>query len=330
MRGVDQETPSGSAANHGDEEHDRHPATRWASHAAPGAGILCPCRVRSRPSRQAGIIRNGGKGCRDRTGFLGPSDHTGHGRRPGALPVRDRYRGREDGHLARVGNLPAPAARGTGVAAPYRWSRLRGYRDHQTLAFGGQDVRDVSAPVLGHANLGALGMVGLDSLRDKQVVLDFVAHRFTFAFYAMDAVRSNPNTIVVDGHRRRSQLVLVDADSHSRPIFVILDSGAQATIGNEALRRLVTRDPAEKHRLLPGELLSVTGSRIPAMFDNITEIRVGGIAVENVPIAFADIHTFKDFDVAEVPAMLLGMDVLSHFQSVSIDFRQGEAMFLPR
>ena len=103
------------------------------------------------------------------------------------------------------------------------------------LAFGGQDVRDVSAPVLGHANLGALGMVGLDSLRDKQVVLDFVAHRFTFAFYAMDAVRSNPNTIVVDGHRRRSQLVLVDADSHSRPIFVILDSGAQATIGNEAL-----------------------------------------------------------------------------------------------
>jgi predicted aspartyl protease len=196
------------------------------------------------------------------------------------------------------------------------------------LAFDHKEIARVHAPVLGMAGLGAPGMLGLDGLHNEHVVMDFKAATVTTGPSGRADEGADINAVIVEGKRRFGQLVLVDAASHGEPIFVILDSGAEATIGNSALRALVAAERPRGKRLAPASILSVTGRSTQAEYDSISEIQLGGITIRNVPIEFADLRIFDYLHIGNRPAMLLGMDVLRHFHSVSVDFRMGEAVFV--
>ncbi len=195
-----------------------------------------------------------------------------------------------------------------------------------TLAFGGRSVHALQAPVLEAANLGADGMIGIDSLHDQHVTMDFANSTFASmpSADADDAVLAN--TIVVHGRSRFGQLVLVDADVGGEKVFVILDSGAQNSIGNAALQHMVNAMAAR--RPPTNEVISVMGGHTPAHTNTVDEIRLGGMKLLNLPIAYADLETFRQFGLGARPAILLGMDALRLFRSVSVDFRRREAAFV--
>ena len=51
-------------------------------------------------------------------------------------------------------------------------------------------------------------------------------------------------------------------------------------------------------------------------------MRLGGLVVNNMPIAYADLHTFARFGLQNKPSILLGMDVLhAIFDRVLVDFK---------
>ncbi|MGI9169828.1 MAG: retroviral-like aspartic protease family protein, partial [Caulobacteraceae bacterium] len=60
---------------------------------------------------------------------------------------------------------------------------------------------------------------------------------------------------------------------------------------------------------------------------DLPQLRVGGMRLPNWPVAFADLHTFQMWDLTRKPAILLGVDVLSRFQSVCLDFSRNEVRF---
>ena len=97
-------------------------------------------------------------------------------------------------------------------------------------------------------------------------------------------------------------------------------------MGNLALKRLLVRGGSERGRL-PTEIISVTGRSTPAVFEDISEMKVGGMTIRNLPLAFAELHTFERFGLADRPAMLLGMDVMGMCQQVTVDFKRREATF---
>ena len=196
------------------------------------------------------------------------------------------------------------------------------------LDVGSRELRGIDAPVLAASDLGADGMLGIDSLHNQHVVMDFTAKKFLMGPSAEDADVFAWNTTVVQGRRRFGQLVLVDAESQAVPIFVILDTGAQNTVGNIALRRLLTFGPTRTGRFPVDTLISVTGKRLPAEIDQMPEIRFSGITIRNIPIAYAGLHTFTQFGLDDKPALLLGMDVLHVFRSVGIDFRRRQVVFV--
>ena len=49
-------------------------------------------------------------------------------------------------------------------------------------------------------------------------------------------------------------------------------------------------------------------------------IRIGGVDIVDLPIAFADVHPFRQLELTDRPALLLGMDALQLFDRVSVDF----------
>ena len=192
------------------------------------------------------------------------------------------------------------------------------------LLVGARHMREVSAPTLLASNLGAAGLLGIDSLRDQRMVMDF--SRNLMVVEPSRRERFGMDEVVVRAHSRYGQLVLVDASVDGVPIAVILDSGAQNTIGNLALLRMIGGERTD-YAKLPVQVVSVSGRETPARFANMPHVKLGGVNLNNVPVAFADLHTFSEFDLTSEPAMLLGMDVLRHFDRVVVDFGRKEVLF---
>ena len=197
-----------------------------------------------------------------------------------------------------------------------------------SLAFGGRQVVGLQTPVLKAANLGAMGMLGIDCLHDQQVLLNFHGRMFAATPSRRESVFVPPDAIVVLGRLRFGQLVLVDAEAQGMPVTVILDSGAEDTLGNAALHDMLEAQRTRAKVTPVADLISVTGKHTPARPSEISDMRLGGISVSHVPVAYADLETFRQYGLTDRPAMLLGMDVLRLFRSVTIDFRRRQASFV--
>jgi predicted aspartyl protease len=184
---------------------------------------------------------------------------------------------------------------------------------------------DVEAPTMKESNLGASGLLGIDSLQSKRVVIDFKAMRMSI----VDATTQSADNgdIIVTARSKFGQLILVDASADGQKVNVIIDTGSQVSIGNPALHaRLEAR-----HRLgpvTPITIMSVTGGEMPADYSSIAHMRIGGVQLNDMPVAFTDAEIFHKLGLTDKPALLLGMDVLRNFSRVSVDFANRTVRFL--
>ena len=193
-------------------------------------------------------------------------------------------------------------------------------------------LRNIDVAAVPRGNINADGLLGLNLLKNQRVVMDFRAGLIRIepstasADPEKQADDDSEEVIVVTARRRHGQLVMVDADANGQKIWVIVDSGSQSSVGNLRLMRLlVKRKPGMK--ILPIGLLDVIGRRTDAEYTYVDRLRVGGIAIGNVPIAFADVHPFRLFDLSNKPALLLGQETLQIFNRVNIDFASRKVSF---
>jgi predicted aspartyl protease len=188
-----------------------------------------------------------------------------------------------------------------------------------TLEVGGRSVRDIHAPALQRRYIGAEGILGVDSLQSQRVSFDFVRQQMTVTNSHRREEHWGEDTIIVTARNRLGHLVLVDASVDGQKVWVILDTGAQTTVANNVLRRKLE----QKGRLrttVPIMLQSVTGGQMLADQTTVKRIRLGGIDIQDLPVAFADVHPFSKLGLSKRPALLLGMDALRLFDRVSVDF----------
>lgn len=197
-----------------------------------------------------------------------------------------------------------------------------------TLSLGRTTIPGIVAPALAEADLGAEGILGIDALAEQRLRLDFAAKSITVE----DARRPEPyadGAIVVTARRRKGQLILTELDVGIGRIYAVIDTGAQVTMGNAALRARVFAGHTPPPVTVV-ELTSVTGQKLSADLIVFPLIRIGGLTLTNVPVAFADAPPFRLFGLARDPAMLIGTDVLGVFRRVSLDFRRRKVRFVLR
>ena len=192
------------------------------------------------------------------------------------------------------------------------------------LHISGRIETGVVMSVLPAKDIGGDGMLGLDRLEGRELTLDFGGRALRIA--VSQQVRRDPGIIAVKARRRDGQLTLVDADLAGIPLVAFLDSGAQNTIGNRALRaRALARNSSSRWTETP--IVSVTGQTILAEMADLPHLRIGGLRLPNWPVAFADLHTFHMWNMIDRPAILIGVDILSRFQTVCLDFARNEVRF---
>lgn len=221
------------------------------------------------------------------------------------------------------------------AAGPVRIESMAGRYALETVTvahirFGGQVLRGLRTPVIRRQALGGVGLLGLDGLQGKRLSMDFRANRIEVRNDAEPIERpptDSDNVIVVRARRKTGQMILVDCEAGERPVQVILDTGAQLSIGNMALLRKLRVDKLAGPPL-PITLISVTGQAVAAQIAVVKMLRIGGTTIAGVPVAFLDAAPFSTLGLANRPAMLLGMQVLRLFDRIAIDFGRRRVDFL--
>jgi predicted aspartyl protease len=191
--------------------------------------------------------------------------------------------------------------------------------DLPSLQLTRKPIKISGAPLLEGVDIGADGIIGVDSLRSQSVLFDFEKQTLSIVPSERATLREEPGAIVVEATRRNGRLIMTDAKADGHPVNVVIDTGAELTIGNEALRRqLVARgliDPMQKV-----QMLSVTGALLTGDYMFVRELDIGGLTLRNLAVVFADAHSFKELKLDQEPALLLGMNAIRAFKKVSIDF----------
>ncbi|SFJ80041.1 Aspartyl protease [Sphingomonas sp. NFR04] len=191
-------------------------------------------------------------------------------------------------------------------------------------------AHQIVAPAFDAANIGAAGLLGIDTLRDHEVTIDFDTATMAVrpSVKRKRHEKHDADEIVVSAKDQFGQLIVTDAYYGNARVQVVLDTGSQVTMGNEALRRKVGKSVGVLQTI---ELTSVDGGKTLAQYGHVPDMRVSNVAFDALPVAFAEAEPFKRFGLTRRPAIMLGMDAMRSFRRVEIDFPNRQVrFFLPR
>ena len=189
------------------------------------------------------------------------------------------------------------------------------------LEFANRTVSGLVAPLLHAHHIGADGILGLDSLQDMRVLIDFRERRMLVA----DAASLGGNSgyeIVVRARPKLGQMIITDARVNGVKTAVIIDTGAQNTIINPSL--------LAKLRGRRGEQVTsvdVLGTTLLSQSMIVRSLQMGEIMLSNVPVAITDSPIFEALGLGQKPALVLGIGNLQVFNRVAIDFPTRRILF---
>lgn len=193
------------------------------------------------------------------------------------------------------------------------------------IILGKEQTNAIIAPTFRRSALGADGILGLDSLQGRRVLFDFKEERISLTAPEEAFSENRAREIIVRARRRDGQLIFTDAIISGVKVNVIIDTGSESSIGNLALQR---RLRLRNNQLLDTQLIDVRGAVIPARYGVVEDLKIDRALFPSLPIAFADIATFKVLKLNKRPALFLGMDALRKFDRFAIDFSDRRIFFL--
>lgn len=194
------------------------------------------------------------------------------------------------------------------------------------VGLGSRNFNLAIAALVPRQNIGSAdGILGLDSLQDQRVLLDFHKREISVSS-AQELGGNNGYEIIVKAHRKLGQLIITHARLDGVKVAVIVDTGAQGSIGNPALlAKLRSKEVGTT------VMTDINGVQLDGSVRHGRVLEMSGVQLRQFPIVFADSPTFHALGLGNEPAMVLGMNELKLFRRVAIDFKTQRVLFdLPR
>jgi len=198
-----------------------------------------------------------------------------------------------------------------------------------SLRAGDARLSNVTLPVLPYDRVGADGLLGVDILDGRNVVMDFAKKRLEIrrSVPTSGLIRLSRDVSVI-ADERFGRLTLADSRIAGARSLAFIDSGGGVSIGNMALARAIAARRRRSSDLVQqARLLTAGGEMQLGEFRIVPSIVLGDLRITNIPMAFADLHIFDVWGLNNRPAALLGVDVLRLFARVELDFGAGRVLF---
>lgn len=191
--------------------------------------------------------------------------------------------------------------------------------DVQQLEVGDLLMKSSRLPIVADVFGGADGVLGNEALGDKRIFIDFRRDRIEIT--TSHSERPGVGMSKIPLKLTRGQLLSFKTNIGSVPTTAVIDTGAQRTIGNQALRTALNRRQRDWEQ---EEIIGVTldvekGDSIPT-----PPIKFGRAMISGVRVTFTDTAIFDHWQLTKEPALLLGMDVLGLLDVLVIDYKTQE------
>jgi predicted aspartyl protease len=197
----------------------------------------------------------------------------------------------------------------------------------QSLAVGDLEVGKSLLPIVADAFGGAEGLLGTEGMADKRIYIDF-RHDFVNISRSRNR-RAEAGFAALPLIAGAGKLLVVRAFVGNVRVRAIIDTGAQASIGNSALREALERR-WRRQKASSDVITGATGDTQKGEGLPVSPISLGGIEIHNAHITFGDMHIFSHWDATEEPTILVGMDILGLVDTLVIDYHRQEVHIKPR
>ena len=175
---------------------------------------------------------------------------------------------------------------------------------------------------------GADGVLATRLLSDRRIFVEFRKDRIEITRSRGQPAPLGFTTIPVKFASR--QVPWVDAWIGPVKVKAVIDTGAQQTLGNLALRAALAAARRRAMELRNEGVIGVTGDVQEGQSAGVPTIRLGNVQVSNARVNFVDLHILEHWRMLDEPAILIGMDVIGVLDTFILDYRRRELQLLPR
>jgi predicted aspartyl protease len=187
-------------------------------------------------------------------------------------------------------------------------------------------VENQRLPVLPAAVFGGTdGILGIDTLQDVRIEVDF--EHDTVIIRRSSGRPATADYLVVRAKRRHGGLLLVKGKVGSVRVQAILDTGAQRSLGNDALRAALADRERRPRTGVATTVIGATEQLVEGTSIAAPVIALGSTQVNDLVVTFGDLHVFNVWSLNDEPALVIGMDLLGTLQRFVVDYRRGEFHF---
>ena len=171
------------------------------------------------------------------------------------------------------------------------------------LALAGQRLAVSEASAI-----GTDGILGVDALRHKAVLVDFNNDRVE----VFDAAGHRPSDELtrIPAKLRFGNLLIVDAMIATHKVKAVIDTGGQRTLGNLALYAMLGYRHEIPSREAAADVIGATEARQPGERHIVRTVTLGDLRVVNVTVTFGDFYIFKRWELDSQPVLVIGMDMI--------------------
>jgi len=229
--------------------------------------------------------------------------------------------------LAEQLGLPREGAAMIGVHGVTGFAELPAVRV-ASLRTGNIELLEHQMPVLpGSVFADADGILGVEGLQDARIEVDFEYDRVTVQ--RSTRKRAPSGYLVVPAQLERGGLLLVSGRVGRIRVRVIVDTGAERSIGNLRLREALEQT-LRKGDWVESIVSGATPGDIAADAFRSPPISIGEARLTGLTVTFGDLHVFRVWGLTEEPALLVGMDIIGTLERLVVDYGRREFQFKSR
>jgi predicted aspartyl protease len=198
----------------------------------------------------------------------------------------------------------------------------------ERIAAGDVVLTRQQLPVAGALASGIDGILGVDALEDKRVLVDFKTGKIE----VRNASRQRPiaGAARISAQWRFGRLMVIDAYVDKVRVKAVIDTGSEYTLGNDALHAALYARARGKLPYTPINVIGETLALQRGERETVKTLRVGDVRAEQFNIVFGDFFVFRLWDLDRQPALVIGMDLIGKLDELVIDYERREVQLRAR
>lgn len=184
-------------------------------------------------------------------------------------------------------------------------------------AFAHADVQAVGLP--NGAATDAWGIVGMGDFDDHRVSFDREGMRFAVQASGPAAAGMASVPAVMLG-----TFAVVEVQVEGQSMLAVIDSGAARTVANDEAMAALGLSENDPRLTTARPVAGATTQELTARSGKVGGLRLGPAAFENVTLTFSDLPVFAALGLGDMPALILGSDLLNQLPAYAIDYPRSE------